>query len=132
MSTFSWVHRSLSTAALTLPVAIWITDCMYSTCRVRGTSMEPTLKDGDVLLVRKSDTLADYILATPEDETDRARLKRMEDNMSGYMDSIIISSPPMVLAGCVVVFCSPKTAFPHEYHVKRVAAVGGQLVRPYS
>jgi signal peptidase I len=91
--------------------------------------MEPTLKDGDVLLVRKSDILADYNLTTTEqNETDRARLKRMEATMSGTMDHPIMSRPPLVLSGHAVVFYSPKKAFPHEYHVKRVAGVGGQLV----
>jgi signal peptidase I len=92
--------------------------------------MEPTLKDGDVVLVRKSDILADYNLSgtVEQDETDRARLKRMEATMSGSMDHPLMSRPPLVLGGHVVVFCSPKKAFPHEYHVKRVAAVGGQLV----
>jgi signal peptidase I len=89
--------------------------------------MEPTLKDGDVVLVRKSDILADYNLSgtVEQDETDRARLKRMEATMSGSMDHPLMSRPPLVLGGHVVVFCSPKKAFPH---VKRVAAVGGQLV----
>jgi signal peptidase I len=114
-----------------LPVTLWITDLMYSTCKVRGTSMEPTLKDGDVVLVRKSDVLSDFNLTTtPDDATDRARLKRMEATMSNSIDHPIISRPPIVVAGHVVVFTSPKTAFPHEYRVKRVAAVGGQLVSP--
>lgn len=92
--------------------------------------MEPTLKHGDILLVRKSDILGHYKWsADAEDETDRARLKRMEATMSGTMDHPIMSRPPLVLAGHVVVFSSPKAAFPHEYHIKRVAAVGGQLVR---
>lgn len=120
--------RSLSAAALCLPVSLWFTDAIYSTCRVRGTSMEPTLKDGDILLVRKSDILADYTMTTTEDATDRARLKRMEATMSGSVDHPIMSRPPMVLVGHVVVFCNPKKAFPHEYHVKRVTGVGGQLV----
>ncbi len=127
----TWIRHSLSTAALALPVTLWITDFMYSTYKVRGTSMEPTLKEGDVLLVRKSDVLSDFHFMTePDDATDRARIKRMEASISNSIDHPLISRPPIAVVGHVVVFTSPKTAFPHEYHVKRVAAVGGQLVRP--
>jgi len=94
--------------------------------------MEPTLKDGDVLLVRKSDIFANYGFTQSKDEADRARIKRIEATMNANPDHPIMSTPPLVLPGNIVVFLSPHTAFPHEYRVKRVIGVGGQMVLPHS
>jgi hypothetical protein len=40
-----------------LPITVWLKDSFFSFCTVKGTSMEPTLLDGDIVLVRKSDGL---------------------------------------------------------------------------
>jgi len=122
------INHFMTTGALTLPIAIWFLDCLFSTCRVKGNSMEPTLKDGDVLLVRKSDIFANYGFTQSKDEADRARIKRIEATMNANPDHPIMSTPPLVLPGNIVVFLSPHTAFPHEYRVKRVIGVGGQMV----
>jgi hypothetical protein len=89
--------------------------------------MEPHLCDGDVLLVRKSDILSDFILTSGEHDTDCARIKRLETAVNGQPDHPILSKPPVVLAGQVVVLTSPNMS---QYQVKRVVGLGGQLIRP--
>lgn len=49
------LRRYLTSVALIVPPVLHLRDNFYSLYVVRGTSMEPNLKDGDVLLVRKSD-----------------------------------------------------------------------------
>ena len=51
----SSLRRYLTSMVLTVPPIIYFKDNFYSLYRVEGTSMEPTLYHGDVLLVRKSD-----------------------------------------------------------------------------
>ena len=122
----SWLPRTLSTMAMSVPFVVWTVDCVVSLYTVRGSSMEPSLRDGDVVLVRKADILPLVTSnALEEDMTMRARILRDE----GHPRSIVFARPPMVLPGDVIVFCSPKTAFPNECHIKRVVGVGGQMVR---
>jgi signal peptidase I len=52
---FDAVKRSLSAGFCALSIGIVLKDKFYSLHRVSGSSMEPTLKDGDVVLVRKFD-----------------------------------------------------------------------------
>jgi len=49
------LRRYLTSVALIVPPVLYLRDNFYSLYVVRGTSMEPNLNDGDVLLVRKSD-----------------------------------------------------------------------------
>lgn len=46
---------ALLSVAAAIPLVISIRDSFYSLCKVQGSSMEPTLKDGDILLMRKAD-----------------------------------------------------------------------------
>jgi signal peptidase I len=88
--------------------------------------MEPSLRDGDVLVVRKADILP--LVARNDSEEDmkwRAHILKYE----GHQRSILLARPPMVMPGDVIVFCSPKAAFPNEYRIKRVMGLGGQMVR---
>jgi hypothetical protein len=106
--------------------------------------MEPALKDGDVVLVRKADRFADSFdhdnnidIMMGSESADSRELerivKRIRDGSSYTEDCLsVIRRPPLVLPGHVVVFASPKAAFPSEHHLKRVVGVGGQKVRPES
>lgn len=38
-----------------VPLMICVRDSFYSLCKVKGSSMDPSLKNGDVLLIRKAD-----------------------------------------------------------------------------
>lgn len=88
--------------------------------------MEPHLQEGDVVLVRKADIFNFLSRSLTEEElTTRARMQRIE----GSQQSLLFSRPPLILPGDVVVFCNPNYAFPNEYNIKRVMAVGGQMVR---
>jgi signal peptidase I len=124
----SWFPRTLSTMALSLPFAVWTVDCVFSLYSVRGSSMMPSLCDGDVLLVRKADILPIIVKDSSEEViASRARILRLE----GHQQPILFARPPMVLPGDVIVFFSPQTAFPNEYLIKRVIGVGGQMVRGF-
>ena len=103
--------------------------------------MEPALKEGDIVLVRKADRFGgsfdrdikiDIMMASESaDARELSRiLKKIRDGNSYTEDCLsVIRRPPLVLPGHVVVFASPKAALPNEYHLKRVVAVAGQQVR---
>jgi signal peptidase I len=97
--------------------------------------MEPTLRDGDIIFVRKCDAgaLVDAVmrfLVSSEGETERARVRRYEQLQSQYVPaSKIYERPPTALAGHIVVYKDPEKAFPTELAVKRVVALGGQWLR---
>lgn len=104
--------------------------------------MEPTLRDGDIVLVRKSDrgALLDAIIGiivgdsaeTPQN-TERARVMRYEWAQGIPKlapTSRLYETPPLAVSGDVVVFKDPSTAFPSQLCVKRVLGAGGQYVRP--
>jgi len=88
--------------------------------------MEPSLQDGDVVLVRKAD-ICSFLPSnlTDEELATRARILRIERNVQ----PLLFARPPIVVPGDVVVFCNPNKAFPNEQNIKRVLAVGGQMVR---
>ena len=45
----------IKTALVSLPVAIWMNDTFLKLCKVKGRSMEPTLYDGDIVVIRSAD-----------------------------------------------------------------------------
>lgn len=108
--------------------------------------MEPTLKDGDVLLIRKSDmgVLPETIWAIVTGDTmggnnvdaDQARILRQEQlqGIGGEHAGLsrIYDRPPIALNGHAIVYKNPETAFPTQLCVKRVIGVGGQRVRAAS
>lgn len=126
MTTTSLLSRVLSTFALSFPVVVWASDSLYSVYKVKGKSMEPSLQEGDVVLVRKADLFPIVLPRLEKELTSRARLVRIE----GSEQSLLLSRPPLVLPGDVVVFGNPNKAFPNEYNIKRVMAVAGQVIRP--
>lgn len=148
--TFLWT----ATALASLPAALWFRDSLFGFSRVHGTSMEPTLKDGDMILVRKADrgVLVESLVslvggrkkstdpnknntaahpAATDADTERAQLLRSEVNRGLLRYSPVAKwyeRPPAALTGHVVVYESPRTAFPTEMAVKRVVGLGGQYV----
>jgi signal peptidase I len=127
----------LSVVAGSLPVFLWVKDSVVALCRVQGTSMEPTLYQGDIVLVRKCDAgswtnLIFYNLFSRDndkDETDRARLHRHDEMGGTGLLSVLLQHPPTALSGNVVVYKNPETAFPFELCIKRAIGVSGMYVK---
>lgn len=139
-----------------VPLAIYFHDSFYSIVRVNGSSMEPTLKHGDLLLVRKSDNpwwsqltktakhnIKKYVLQEKDvedmDEEDsepverileRRTLKDYERRHCQTMPSLQIK-PPLALSGDIVVYKDPQSFYhmnDRQLSVKRVVGLGGQVV----
>jgi signal peptidase I len=134
-----------TTALASLPLVVWFRESMFSLARIHGTSMEPSLHDGDLILVRKSDrgVFAESLVRLIQGEAgssvsaeqakaERAKLLRSEVNR-GLLQYAPIAKfyerPPAALTGHVVVYKSPLAAFPNQLAVKRVIGLGGQYVR---
>ena len=97
--------------------------------------MEPALRHGDVLWVRKADFLPGFselsvstLEGRRQDETDRARVVRNEEMATGEYTSIWFGQPPLVLSGQVVVVADPSSGLPATKQARRVVGVGGQIV----
>ena len=110
--------------------------------------MEPALKDGDILLVRKADILpyldwkrwtSSSASSYEEEEANQTALRVIAhdaqsgrpigENNVGYT---YLHPPTIHQLGAVVVFRAPDAEkYPSsEYRVKRVVGLGGQIVRP--
>jgi hypothetical protein len=100
--------------------------------------MEPSLREDDVVLVRKSDAgmlLSRFgiaFLRADDDEILRTQLRRAENDeaaTAGYHVAVprLYEQPPMALPGHVVVYKNPETVC--EYCTKRVVGVSGQVLR---
>jgi signal peptidase I len=140
-----------TTALASLPLVVWFRESVFSLARIHGTSMEPSLHDGDVILIRKSDrgvfveSLVRLIRqgeagaeagsstsAEAAAKSEKAKLLRSEVHR-GLLQYAPIAKfyerPPAALTGHVVVYKSPLAAFPNQLAVKRVIGLGGQYVR---
>lgn len=106
----------LTTAAATVPIAILLRDKVCSVARVKGPSMEPTLLDGDWVLLRK----LDVSLLGRFDDNDMVR--RYEWIEFGESPSRLSVGP-----GQVVVVQNPVTLH-HDLLIKRVVGVSGQWI----
>jgi len=139
-------RKYLTSMALTVPPVIFIKDTFYSFYRVEGSSMEPALHHGDVLLVRKSDVFPNAMwkkwlsVATSfeEEEENQNAMKVMAmDAQSGrpigeWLTGNTYLKPPMIhRLGSIVVFRAPDAEkYPtREFRVKRVTGLGGQICR---
>lgn len=151
----SFLSWPWATIIASLPVAVWIHDSFYSLCRVKGASMEPTLKSGDVILVRKSNwnplfppPKEDGIGKSTEEgkdggsskngerfkryrrrELDRQRMEQWErENCNVVIPPWALQSPPVPVRGDIVVYKDPNY-YNTSWNVKRVIGLGGQVVR---
>jgi signal peptidase I len=134
-----------ASVAASVPVLIWARDSLVGTCRIQGRSMEPTLHDGDLVLIRKCEPgvlpkLLWSLLwrgnnsdSDSDTDSDRARLLQQEGRLGMGSNDVpqgrLYDRPPLALSGQVVVYQNPETAFPSELCVKRVIAVDGQYLR---
>ena len=100
--------------------------------------MEPTLKDGDVVFVRKSDGLLQKRTWQKEEEYEEEverKLERQklqdfeEENCSASPFYWFIKKPPLPLTEDVVVYKDPEYySERNKYCIKRVIGLGGQIV----
>ena len=135
MTTISTTWYRLSSGIASLPVLVWIHDSLFSFCRVRGNSMEPSLKDGDIVWTRKAD-----FFQRPVESEERNQLLQFESmycyspttgvasNANNNTGSWVFRRPPIVLTGQVIVYRNP-FEYPSSFHIKRVVGLGGQVVR---
>jgi len=131
--------RCISASIFTLPVAIVVRDNLYSICRVTGPSMEPTLKDGDIVLVRKSEMnlfhgfSSKNITKEKEEEIIMTahhlwHMNKIDDGPRKVSSRFSFASI-LPLPGSVIIFFSP-CDFPKKYCIKRVIAQEGQHCIP--
>ena len=99
--------------------------------------MEPTLMDGDIVVVRKFDGLLWRRLGPEKEEEakdeslklERIRLQEWEQTHCNQTPPpFLIKKPPMAITGKVVVFQDPEE-YPAKWNIKRAIGLGGQVVR---
>jgi signal peptidase I len=93
--------------------------------------MEPTLKDGDIVVVRKSDGYywQDDAIKDVEKKLERERVLHLEQvHCSQTAGSWLLRRPPIPATGNIVVYRDPEE-FPSKWNIKRVIGLGGQVVR---
>jgi signal peptidase I len=135
-----------------VPVMVWVHDSFVSLVRVRGSSMEPTLRDGDILVVRKSDGLwqkytrrtranDQYVNGNGSGNVNDVDLeRRRQDERDRSLDfekvhcssngpSWLVHKPPMPVTGNLVVYKDPSAYYNSpKWNIKRVVGLGGQVV----
>lgn len=134
--------------AAAFPLFVCVKDSFYSLCRVKGSSMEPNLRDGDLLLIRKADFPVLRCFSSNDehqhllDETNlndvsgplmrRRRLREYEYQhaMLKGDEGLWFRSPPWPQRGQVVTYRSPYK-YPPEFCIKRVIGVAGQVVSTF-
>lgn len=117
---------SAPTIAASIPFLLWARDNIAGLVRVQGPSMEPTLLEGDIVLVRKADAglLPGLVSSLLFGEKNFDYPDAPEPTYSRLYDR-----PPHVRRGQVVVIKSVDTAFPDEWHIKRVWGTPGTWVQ---
>jgi signal peptidase I len=150
--------RAIRNAIATLPLAILAHDNLLSLYRVKGSSMEPTLRDGDVLVVRKSDGIWQRWTRKWPNRHNNNNNKNSNNNNSHfeeegenhdhdcewaierghvleYEKDHSRSSPrtgwlrtPPVPVTGNIVVFQDPTIYPAKWSIKRVIGLGGQMV----
>lgn len=120
-----------ASALACVPLLLWSQDCLFSLYRVRGSSMEPSLKNGDIVVVRKSDGFWQRQTRKDQDpmltfQRDHQReLERRHCNSNGV--GAFLHRPPMPVVDDIVVYQDPKEYLP-QYSIKRVIGLGQQII----
>jgi len=147
------LHQVFYTGMLALPPVIYFNDCWFSIATVHGASMEPSLLDGDIVLVRKADFFPFFSAyqssrirmrdLTHEDERKQNQSIEVLQQISDVQHTLQVErsigkapiheltwkkSPSLILPGDTVVFQSHYSFYPNELQIKRVIGVGGQNV----
>ena len=113
--------------------------------------MEPTLYNGDIVVVRKSDGIwqrytrnwpkkqqNEYSDDNDDDDMDKENcdwaierghvLAYEKDHCRSSSFTGCVRSPPVPVTGNIVVYKDPQT-YPPKWNIKRVIGLGGQVVR---
>lgn len=149
---------SCGTLVAVTPLVIWCHDSLFSLCRVRGSSMEPTLFSGDILVVRKADgfwqrwklptSISSSRTTVEGGDEEKDDLKRFTENdeQSNKRERVLayerehcnsngsiglLRKPPTPLTGNIVV-CKDPEKYPDRWSIERVAAIGGETVRVHT
>lgn len=136
---------SCGTLIAVSPLVVWANDSLFSLCKVRDSSMEPTLFSGDILVVRKADGIWQRWKLPSSSSSETTKEKDMDDsqevfakreqilayekehcNSNGVVG--LLRKPPTPTTGNIVVFKNPDK-YPDRWSVLRVLATGGETVR---
>ena len=112
--------NSFSAMLAFIPVAVTFHDFFYSIHRVHGRSMEPTLQDGDLILVRRFDWPAssnEYVYDKKK-KVDGSTLNACMDTSQSHF--LFFSFPPRFCKDDLILFKSP-TEFPAKMCIKRLS-----------
>mmetsp|Transcript_14745 Transcript_14745/g.21062 ORF Transcript_14745/g.21062 Transcript_14745/m.21062 type:complete len:228 (-) Transcript_14745:458-1141(-) len=146
-------QQTISRVVLSFPLVLYVKNSLYSIHTVDDASMEPHLKSGDIVLVRKADFFPYYqrtsrvLIKEPsvreileegdmgslDDERDIERALRLDARVgcsTACTPLTFWASPPLCLPGDIVVFKCPTSFTPVQTHMRRLIALGGQRVRP--
>ncbi len=125
---------SCGTLVAVAPLIVWAHDSLFSLCRVRDSSMEPTLFSGDILVVRKADgfwqrwTMREEEKAVDKASLERERILAYERDHCNSNGAIgLLRKPPIPISGNIVVFKNPEK-YPDQWNIERVLATGGETV----
>ena len=120
-----------ASALAAVPILLWAHDSLFSLYRVNGSSMEPSLKHGDIVIVRKADGIWQKQTRKNEDplltfqRRQQLDLERTHCHSNGV--SWLIHKPPTPTINDIIVFKDP-TEYPWKYSIKRVIGLGHQVV----
>lgn len=134
-SSFFSRHLSAPTLAASVPLVLWARDNIVGLVRVQGPSMEPALRQGDVVCVRKADggllprLVTSLVFGDDNDHDDELPSVAVDTRVAEPSFARLYDRPPAVRRGQVIVLKSVDTAFPEEWHVKRVWGVPGTWVQ---
>jgi signal peptidase I len=122
---------SWASALASVPILLWANDSLFSLYRVAGSSMEPSLRHGDIVIVRKSDGIWQKQTRKEEDpivtfqRQQQIDLEKIHCHSNGV--SWLIHKPPIPVVDDIIVYKDP-TEYPWRYNIKRCVALGQQIV----
>ena len=94
--------------------------------------MEPTLKDGDIVVFRKSESFLwrGNDDEGPEKQFEREQVQEWERTHCNQTisPSWFVKKPPLPVTGNIIVYQDPEY-YPSRWNIKRVIGLGGQVVR---